>query len=174
MFSTANIQFVKSEDAARLYDTWYESETERPSPADPIMEPAFNRTDEMVHRLAIVLKLSSMDDIPGYFTTLEIEEPFFREAIQMWNAIMADVPETIRRAASTRESTDADTIAEIIKRHSAIDHSTLLRRARNHGMNADRVRRGLDTLDQSNEVRLDLEAVGRGKTRRVYRWTGPV
>jgi len=172
MYATMNVQFVKSEEATQFYDAWYENTHDRPDPTDPVMEPAFNRSDEMVHRIATVLKLSSMDDVPGYFTTLEIEQPYFQEAIQMWNSILRDVPETVRRAASTRESTDTDVVSDVIKRMGSVDHSTLLRRARNHGMNAARVKGALETLDQSQEIKLDLEPVARGKTRRVYKWVG--
>ena len=169
MYTTLRAQFIKSYEAILWYNQWYESYEVRPTPTDPLLEAAFNRTDEMVHRLAMILKLSSMDDIPGYFTDVQIEVEYFQEAARLWTALMEGVPETVRKAVSTRESGDADTLLEMIRRARTMDHSTLLRRARNHGMNAERVGRAIETLRQSEEVVLDIESVGKGKTKRVYR-----
>lgn len=172
MYTTLKAQFIKSYEAMVYYNQWYEDYETRPTPTDPLLEAAFNRSDEMVHRLALILKLASMEDIPGYFTDIQIERPFFEEAVRLWESLMKGVPETVRRAVSTRESGDSDTIEEIVRLGRTIDHSSLLRKARNHGMNAERVKRALETLIQDESIVPDVIEVGRGKTKRVYVWRG--
>lgn len=172
--TTLHAQFVKSKEATEYYKDWYESLDKRPSPNDKLMEPAFNRSDEMVHRLAMILKISSMEpqDIPGYFTDITIEQAFFEEAVAFWNSIMLDVPHTIRHAAATKESNEVENVADIIRRMKLIDHSTLLRRAGGRGMNAQQVRMGIQTLKEREEIREDVEVTTPGHTKRVYVWKG--
>lgn len=164
--------FVKTNAAAAYYKDWYESHEKRPSPTDQLMEAAFNRTDEMVHRLALLLKLSSMEDIPGYFTEVPVDVVYFQQAIQMWNEVLQGVPETLKQAAATRESSDVNLVGALLQRVKKLDHSNLLRRVSHYGMNADRVQRALRELEGRQDVRLDVEAVGHGKTKRIYVWVG--
>jgi len=77
-----------------------------------------------------------------------------------------------KRAAATRESDDVDVVAGLIQRHKKMDHSTLLRRTSNHGMNADRTVRALRDCEGRGDVKLDVEATSHGKTKRVYIWIG--
>lgn len=173
MYSRLNAQFVRTPEAAAYYRNWYEDHTLRPSPTDPLMEAAFNRTDEMVHRLAMLLKLSSMDDVPTFFCNIPVDACHFEEAIKMWLAIVQDVPETIKRAASTRDSEDVHGLEDVVRRYKLIDHSTLLRRASNRGMNANRVDRVMRELIDRGDVKPDLEPTGPvGRTKRVYKWIG--
>lgn len=172
MYTHLHAQFVRTPAAQAYYKDWYESHLHRPSPNDQLMEAAFNRTDEMVHRLALLLKLASMEDIPGFYTDIPVDVCHFHEAIQMWHAVMQDVPETIKRAASTKESEDVDSVADLVRRNKKLDHSTLLRRAGNRGMNASRVASGLKELEGRGDIKLDLEPVSHGKTRRIYVWVG--
>ena len=85
---------------------------------------------------------------------------------------MKDIPETIKRAASTKESEEVNNVADLIQRHKKIDHSTLLRRAGNRGLNADKVHRSVRELEGRGDIKLDVEPVSHGKTRRIYVWIG--
>jgi len=173
-YSTVTFQFTKSKEAAEYYKEWYESPTMRPSPNDKLMEPAFNRSDEMVHRLAMILKLSSMNEsmLPGYLTSVQIEQPFFEEAVKFWDGVLQDIPHTIRQAAATKESAEVENVAEIIKRLKVLDHSTLLRRCGSRGMNADQVKVALRTLTEQLDVEAGVEQTAPGHTKRVYKWVG--
>lgn len=165
--------FVKTPESVQYYKDWYESHEHRPSPTDPLLEATFNRTDEMVHRLAMLLTLSSLTDVPGYPCTIQVGIPQFKEAIDMWNCLTEGVPETLRRAAATRDSSEVEAVADIIRRAKLMDHSLLLKRAGNRGLNADKVRRALAELQDRGDIGPPtFEPVGQGKTRRTYTWTG--
>lgn len=171
MYTKLRAQFVKTKDAAEWYQTWYESHEYRPSPTDPLLEASFNRDDEMVHRLALLLTLAEMDNIPGYECEIPVTSQTFYQAVELWQNLQQGVPETIRVASATRESTDVDTVGELIRRHSTIDHSTLLKRVGNHAINASRLKTILSELEYERQViKSDVEAVGHGKTKRVYKW----
>ena len=172
MYTKLKASFVKTEDATRWYKAWYESHEYRPSPTDALLEASFNRDDEMVHRLALLLKLSAMDDIPGYAdAVIAVDTDYFFKAVEMWQGIQSGVPETMKAAVATRDTTDIDTVADLIKRHKLIDHTTLLRRAGNHGIHASRLKAILTELDtERKDVQTDVQSVGGGKTKRVYRW----
>jgi predicted ArsR family transcriptional regulator len=114
-----------------------------------------------------------MEDVPGYPCTISVGIPQFEEAIQIWQAMTQDVPETIKRAAATRDSEDVETVADIIRRMKTIDHSTLLKRSGNRGLNADKVRRVIaELVDRGDINQPTYEPVGGGKTRKTYKWIG--
>lgn len=174
-FARLNAEFVKTMDAVEFYKDWYESHEQRPSPTDPILEAAFNRTDEMVHRLAMLFKLSSLEDVPGYPCTIPVDVPQFKQAIATWNAMSIEVPETLRRAAATKDSAEVQSVSDLIRRNKQLDHSTLLKRAGNRGMNATQVKRALVELEERGDIaHPTYEPSGHGKTKRVYTWQGGV
>jgi len=171
MYTKLKAAFVKTKQASAWYKDWYESHEYRPSPTDPLLEASFNRDDEMVHRLALLLTLSGMDNIPGYECEIPVTDTTFYDAVELWQTVQQGVPDTMRMAVATKESTDADMVADLIRRNNTIDHSTLLKRVGNHGLNATKLKVILLELEHERQtIKSDVEAVGHGKTKRVYRW----
>lgn len=172
-YTKLRAEFVKTPEAKAYYTDWYESHDKRPSPTDPVMEAAFNRTDEMVHRLAMLIRLSLLDDVPGYPCTVPVDVAQFKEAIDLWASIMLNVPETLKRASATRDSSEVTNVADLIRRCGSIDHSTLLKRASNRGMNATQVKRAVSELEERGEIlKPTFEPSSHGKTKRMYTWAG--
>ena len=170
MLTTLRMRFVKTIEATLFYRNWYESETLRPSPTEKILEPAFNRSDEMVHRLSMLLRVAKLEGVPLGVTDLEVGVSHIQEAIAIWEALMRDVPEIVKIAAATKESGEVEIVREVVRRLKVVDHSSLLRRVGNRGLNAERLRPALSHLIEAGEVKQVIE--GEGRTRRAYQWVG--
>ena len=84
-----------------------------------------------------------------------------------------EVPETLKRAAATRDSAEVETVSELIRRMKQVDHSTLLKRASNRGLNAAQVKRAVSELYERGEIaKPTYEPAGHGKTKLTYQWGG--
>ena len=167
-------KFVYAPETDALHDTWYR---ERTAPLDRAEMPAFNRADEMIYRLSLLLKLSSIEEVisdEGIPWSIErqIEPQHFTEAVQLWDGLAVDMPETIRKASATERTEGVDVVADIMARFGQLDHSTLLKRVGNHGMDKDSLRSAVETLKERGEVEeLPIQPTG-GRPRRTYKWTG--
>lgn len=157
--------------AQALHDEWY---TQRAEPADSLEEPSFNRSDEMVFRLSLLLRLSEIDLVvdehgQGAMITPSVDVCHFNEALHLWEGLAADIPATMRKASATERSSTVDVVEEMIRRSQVIDHSTLLKRVGNRGMDHQMLQSAISTLLERREITEEIVKTA-GRPRRVYRW----
>lgn len=158
--------------AQALHDEWYMARAE---PADSLEEPGFNRSDEMVFRLSLLLRLSEIDlvvDDHGQAAMISphVDVCHFNEALHLWEGLAADMPATMRKASATERSNVVDVVGEILQRSKAIDHSTLLKRVGNRGMDHAMLQSAIATLKERGEITEELVKTA-GRPRKVYRWS---
>lgn len=158
--------------AQALHDEWY---MQRAEPADSLEEPGFNRSDEMVFRLSLLLRLSEIDLVvddhgQGAMISPHVDVCHFTEALHLWEGLAADMPATMRKASATERSNVVDVVGEILQRSKAIDHSTLLKRVGNRGMDHAMLQSAIATLKERGEITEELVKTA-GRPRKVYRWS---
>ncbi len=167
--------FTLTEEARAFQREWYQRDKE---PDDPKLLPSFNRANEMVHRLSLLLRLSEMEREQSQCEEWHVEERYiearhFKEAVSMWDAVLYyDVPNVHSSASSTMETTDVDVVARFVKRFRAIDQTTLLQRVHYSGMHRVRVREALVTLRERDEVYSGYVTGESGRRRLVHTWIG--
>lgn len=167
--------FIYTPEAQEAHDSWY---MERAEPLEAIEEPAFNRADEMVFRLSLLLRLAEIDGITGANGQLLQPEPHialthFQEALAMWEALALELPDTIKKASATGRSASVDRVADMLRRLKVVDYSTGLRKAGNFGLDGDMFRSAVETLKDRGEVTEDEPIKTGGRPRRVLRWVMP-
>lgn len=158
--------------AQALHDEWY---TKRAEPADSLEEPSFNRSDEMVFRLSLLLRLSEIDMVVdahgnGALITPSVDVCHFNEALHLWEGLAADIPATMRKASATERSSVVDVVGEIIQRAKVIEHSPLLKRVGNRGLDHAMLSSAIATLKERGEITEEVVPTA-GRPRRVYRWS---
>lgn len=157
--------------AQALHDQWY---MERAEPLETLEEPAFNRSDEMVFRLSLLLRLAELDNLVddnGHHVAIHpyVDVCHFNEALHLWEGLAADMPATMRKASATERSSVVDVVGEMIQKIRVIDHSTLLKRVGNRGMDHGMLQGALATLLERGEVSEEIIKTA-GRPRRIYRW----
>lgn len=158
--------------AQQLHDEWYMSRAE---PAESIEEPSFNRSDEMVFRLSLLLRLAEIDQVVDDHGQSTMISPYvdvchFHEALHLWDNLSADIPATMRKASATERSSLVDIVGEMIQKARLVDHSTLLKRVGNRGFDRQMLQVAIETLKERGEVQEDAPIKTAGRPRRVYRW----
>lgn len=176
-------------EAQEIHDKWY---CERPAPEDEEQEPSFNKADEMVLRFATLLALADWDAIvykkeeslngDGESHAVIDEERtqegpeviqahHMQQAIDMWEGIsQVWMPEVVKLASSTYETSAIDVVRSIIRRMGQIDRSTLIRRVNPRGLDADKLDRALRTLIGEEAVEVGRVASKSGPAKTLYTW----
>lgn len=150
--------FTMTDEATAYRREWYRK---RPAPQEQALEPSFNRADEMVHRLALLLRLAEIDSRHEADRTVGLKH--LEEAIELWDCVSQDVPHVARLAHATKESTEVEITAEFIRRKGYIGHSELLRKVGGRGMNKDMLKKAIETLVDRGEIK-ESTGVNRGYT----------
>jgi len=159
--------------AQTLHDEWY---MQRAEPVETLEEPSFNRSDEMVFRLSLLLRLSEIDLVvddhgqPALITPY-VDVCHFNEAVHLWNGLAADIPATMRKASATERSSIVDIVGEMIQKARIVDHSSLLKRVGNRGFDRAMLQAAIETLKERGEVTEDTPIKTAGRPKRVYRWS---
>lgn len=167
--------YTLSDEARRYHDEWYMG---RPEPQESVMEPAFNRADEMVYKLSLLLAIASWQgtfdsegNVFGHEPLIELNH--LQEAIHIWDNLAAEMPGTIRMANASTQSKDVDRLAEVISHYKQIMRSDLMRIVSSRGLNAERLDKALTTLIEGEEIKAHTEQLpGATKPRRWYEWVG--
>jgi len=167
--------FALTEEASAFQFEWYHKQ---PEEVDPKLIPSFNRADEMVHRLSLLLKLSEMarekpQEVEWHPEERYIEARHFKEAVRMWDGVLHhDIPGVHAKASATMETTDVDVAARFIKRFRVIDLTKLLQRVHYSGMHRVRLEQALITLYKREDIKMDHVKGESGRYRWVYTWIG--
>jgi len=160
-----------SPQAQRWHDAWY---MERIAPTEKLYDAAFNRGDEMVYKLALLLAIA---DWPGEFTPeghcdheAKIELRHVEEAVELWDSLLYDLPETIKVSSASPETHDMKIVLEHIDRAGTITRADLTRRVSGYGLNKDRIDKALLTLFEQEAVREEkvATALNDWQKKRVY------
>jgi hypothetical protein len=164
--------FTYTPEAQEAHDVWY---MERAEPMEAIEEPAFNRADEMVFRLSLLLRLAEIDGIVDDMAKPVVWEPtitlaHFQEAVAMWDGLIQDLPDTIKKASATDRSTAVDRVGDMLKRLRVTEYSNGLRKAGNFGLDKDLFRSAVETLKERGELIEDEPVKTGGRPKRILRW----
>lgn len=162
-----------SKEAQERHDAWY---MDRPAPKESVLEPTFNRADEMVYKLALLLAIAdwpgTFDDegnVTGHEAVIQLEH--LNEAIELWDSLAMEIPATIRVANMSAQTRDVDIAEDAIKRAKTITRHELMRSVNNRGLNKERLDKALDTLIDRECVKEHTEMTpGATKPRRWYVW----
>jgi len=167
--------FTLTEEARVFQRAWYKGSIE---PDDPKLLPSYNRANEMVYRLSLLLRLSELEreaprQIEWHPEERYIELRHFKEAVSMWDAVLYyDIPGVHSRASSTMETTDVDIAARFIKRLKEVDHTVLLQRVHHYGIHRLRLKAALDTLKERGDIVSTRVDGGSGRLKWVHTWDG--
>lgn len=165
--------FRYTPQAQALHDEWYVSRAE---PVDSLEEPSFNRSDEMVFRLSLLLRLSEIEEVIDEHGQAVVVQPtidvcHFNEALHLWEGLAADIPATLRKASATERSSSVDVVGELIQKLRVVDHSVLLKRVGNRGFDRQMLQAAIETLKERGEIVEEDPVKTAGRPRRVYRWS---
>lgn len=160
-------------EAQAWHDAWYMA---RIAPSEKLYDPAFNRGDEMVYKLALLLALA---DWPGEFDeagysphAATIEVRHLEEAVELWDSLVFDLPETIKVSAASPETNDMKIVQDVLERARTMDRSTLSQRVSAYGLNKDRLDKALMSLFDQDLVREEkVEGRMANRPKRVYHVT---
>jgi len=167
--------FTLTEEAREFQRGWYKHDKE---PDDPKLIPSFNRANEMVHRISLLLKLSEMEravpqEAEWYTEERSIEARHFKEAVQMWDGVLHhDIPNVHENVSATMETTDVDIAARFIKRRGTMDHTILLQRVYHSGMGRKRLLEAVATLKDRGDIEASRVSGGGNRFKWVYTWNG--
>jgi len=161
--------FTITPEAKAFHKDWYDH---RPAPDDDKLEPSFNRSDEMVHRLALLLAIA---ELPLTFeqeaTCDKIDVRHLKEAIELYESLGSDTCEVMRLASSNARCQEATIMEAILSRLKVADLSTLSQRAHGKGLDREGRDRGLAYLIDQGKVRGPVPRQSQfGRTVRVYEW----
>lgn len=160
-----------SKDAQEYHDDWYNA---RPAPSEAVLEPAFNRADEMVHKLALIHAIADwpgtfdeQGNVTGHESVIEVVH--LEDAIKLWESVSSEIQDTIKVANSSPVSRDVEVTMDILARAGDIWRTELMKKVHNRGLNKDRLDKALETLVDSGSV-LTYTDDSSGSMRRWYRW----
>jgi hypothetical protein len=154
-----------SDEAWAWHDKWY---TSRTTPEDRNMRPSFNRADEMLLKLAMLLCLAEWDSIgdpDGFEGVIQVRH--MEGALELWESIAATLPVILRSSMTTYQTVLLDRVEEAMKRFRSIGHSDLAKRLVTKGLRGADVHRGIAELLDRGDV--EIYYVGKAK---AYRWIG--
>lgn len=159
-----------SEEAQVWHDQWY---MKRIAPAEKLYDPAFNRGDEMVYKLALLLALA---DWPGSFDTggISNHEPIIEikhleEAVELWDGLVWDLPETIKVSAASPETGDMKVVQDVLDRAGTMERTPLMRKVSSYGLNKERLDAAIvSLLDQETIKEEKYPSAGIRGYKRVY------
>ncbi len=158
-------EITVSDNAWAWHDTWYQS---RPAPEDSLLRASFNRADEMMLKLAMILSLAEWDSIhdpDGYAGTIEVRH--FEGALELWESVAATLPAILRCTASNYHDAAIQKVEELMRKVKAIGHGDLVQKSVPKGLRSADVVRAIRELADRGDV--DIVQLGKGK---AYRWMG--
>ena len=168
-------QFELDDEAVAVHDEWYINA--RP-PDDSVLLPAFNRADALIYKLALLLALAEWPGRESVNADGEIEfdcairAKHVEEAIDLWNSLVFDMPQTIKVANASPQSADVELVRAIIVRARTITRSALMQKVGNRGINKDRLDKALETLFAEDMVKDHSVASGGPRPKVWYTWEG--
>ena len=152
--------FTRTRAAYALERRWYE-QRDPAGPSEEALIPWWMRQPALVSKLSMLLSLS--ESIP-----LIIEERHISQAIILSSEIAASTPDVIHDAGSGDDARLLHTVEDIIRRRPSTSHSKLLRVMYKHGLTAAKVKPLLDTLLESQKIRMTITS----KHGKVYVHSG--
>ncbi len=168
-------QFELDEEAIALHDDWY---IHAKPPDDSVLLPAFNRADALIYKLALLLALAewpgreSVNEAGEIEFDCSIKAKHIEEAIDLWNSLVYDMPQTMKVANASPQSADVELVRGIIARARTITRSALMQKVGNRGINKDRLDKALETLYAEDAVKDHSVASGGPRPKVWYTWEG--
>lgn len=168
-------EFTLDEAAQAVHDKWY---IEGKPPDESVLLPAFNKADALIYKLSLLLALAEWpgremigeDGISEYDNI--IHDYHVREAIELWESLTGDMPETIKLANTNPQSQDVEHVRAVIRGHGKITRSMLMNRVVGKGIVKERLDKALATLLDEEVVKEHREQ-GRGVRPLIwYTWEG--
>ena len=168
-------EFVLNDEALKVHDDWYLNEK---PPDDSVLLPAFNRSDDLIYKLSLLLAIAewtgrdTVDEHGGIVYDATIYDRHVKEAIELWRAMLYDMPATIRVANANPQMVDVDIVRHVVRRAGTMARSEMMTRVVGKGINKDRLDRALETLFAEECVKEHSE-MGKGTRPKVwYTWEG--
>lgn len=168
-------QFELDDEAIALHDDWY---IHAKPPDDSVLLPAFNRADALIYKLALLLALAewpgreSVNEAGEIEFDCSIKAKHVEEAIDLWNSLVYDMPQTMKVANASPQSADVELVRGIIARARTITRSALMQKVGNRGINKDRLDKALETLYAEDAVKDHSVASGGPRPKVWYTWEG--
>jgi hypothetical protein len=160
--------FELDAEAQVVHDAWYVNEK---PPDESALLPAFNRADALIYKLSLLLALAEWTGedmaVDEYIRRRHVEE-----AIDLWNSLLYDMPDTIKAANANPQGQDVEIVRKFVKAAKSMTRSELMVKVGGKGLNADRLDKALMTLFAEESVRENKQQ-GRGvKPLTWYTWEG--
>ena len=152
-------------EAIAWHDQWYRS---RQAPDDRQLQPSFNRGDELLHKLSILIALSEWDHQAVYDVPPIITKAHMTRALGMLETVLMEMPEVLRLASATPQTKNMDVVGEMIYKARIIDRSNLTKKCATKGLDAKDVDRALMTLFQQGVVEPGEPIPG--SRAKIYKW----
>lgn len=153
-------RFRLSNSAREIQKHWWET---RPLPADPSMLPTWQRSDDMIHKIAAVIAITEK------VRDWRIRGEHFSKAIRVVEHAHRCVPDIIHHASAGRAVSDMEIVSKYIEIASRIGHSQLLKRCHKRGIHAPDVDKHVKALKDEGRISFDRSETG----GRMYQWTRP-
>lgn len=141
--------FIMDDEARDYHNTWYRS---RPAPDDVLLEPTFNRSDEMILRIACLLAMSAWDCTTSEYPHDRVTLVHLKRAIALYDTVVCEMPQVMKLTRQNPRVNHVEVVLDIVTRKGPVDRSTLLKRVGHKGMDREDMDRALLTLMQQSEV----------------------
>lgn len=170
----------RTDEATEWYNSWYHEKHRRKKPADPRMLGWWNRKDDHLHKLAAILRISEMVGAgAGAFTTVQeshtltVDVRHFEAAVKILDDEEARLPKLIAMVGASIDSRNNERILANIEewynqRRTPAPHSDILRKSMHFIGNAWHFERAIDTLRQTDQVRVLNPGLGKRRRGRSY------
>lgn len=164
-FTEVEGAFQLDDSARRWHEDWYRK---RVAPEDKQLQPSFNRGDEMLHKLAILIALSEWDHAASDNVPASITAAHLQRACGYLDQVIMEMPEIFRQAAATPQTKNIDVVADIIFRKKIIDRTSLMKLASSKGLDKDDLNRALANLFQMDKIEEGKPIIG--SRAKIYQW----
>jgi hypothetical protein len=142
-------------DAQAVRTQWLKN---REVPDDEFLKPAYQRDDDLLMKLAIILSVGESDE-------LVIDRQHIAKARTLVAEARTALPMLVNLAHTTSQSDGLGWTMAILKRSGAVTEKRLLSVLSNRGITADMLRKYITTLEVAD--RITVKSGARGK---VYTW----
>lgn len=147
--------FQLTEKAVIYYENWYRREYERVDDGDVRLRAYLARKGEHVLKVGMCISAARSDD-------REIDHIDITASLKLLEQLEANMPTAFRGVSFSESTKHIDRImGQLQDAGGAMDHSTLLKR-NSYYMDRDEMRKVIDTLLESNMIRMDT---AKGKRR---------
>jgi len=141
-------EFVESPEAYKWYETWYE-ECLDPNSYPPLLRPYAGRKGETVFKIAMILSAMRGD-------SLIIEKQDLEDAVRLLAVNEPYLYKIFESIEATTSGKEVDKLINFLRRRGGSATISEIAAAHAYCMNADTIRKNLDTLELANKITREL------------------